>query len=265
MDNAGDGVPSWQWAHRLAVVASPCVALEPRGRPLPRSWWCIRSHFALRNSARGSAMRAGLTTSLGTWEEPSKRRHLANQIAALASNKSPALTPPSVCSQAAVSLAWLQRFVAENRIRERGLNSVQLVKQIINPRTSSDGCRFFECLFPERRSAECRFTDWMLRDPDLRGAVSQGRPFFFVSHTWSRPFAETLDMVVKHFEPERQKAWRRKDGQPLPPLAADEVFVWFDMFAVVSNDDSGAVQQWCACAQVPGLWSQGPANQIQRK
>lgn len=73
--------------------------------------------------------------------------------------------------------------------------------------------------------------------------LSHGRPFYFVSHAWSRPFWETLNMLVWHFAPEQQRVWRRRDGQAAPLLSPEDVYCWMDVFAIV-----GAVRaQLTAC------------------
>ncbi|GIM13817.1 hypothetical protein Vretimale_16879, partial [Volvox reticuliferus] len=136
------------------------------------------------------------------------------------SSTSALVRPAGHVSRCAVSLSWLLRFVQQHRVRERGLTAGELVDRFVRPPTAAKQCRFAELLLADP-------------DPRQRAAVSQGRPFFFVSHTWVRPFGETLDMLEHHFQPEQQRLWRRRpDGQPLPALAADEVFLWVDIFAI---------------------------------
>lgn len=120
-----------------------------------------------------------------------------------------------------MSLAWLKDFVKANpEITNDKLTTSQVVMKIVKPRTADH---------------ECRFTQLMLEDKGQAHAVSQGRPYYFVSHAWRCPFEETVSMVARHFHPRQQKLWRRRleDEQPLPPLDDTEVFVWFDIFAVV--------------------------------
>ena len=38
--------------------------------------------------------------------------------------------------------------------------------------------------------------------------MSDGRPIYFISHVWGRPFVETVEMVKLHFSPERQRGWK---------------------------------------------------------
>ncbi|GIL87932.1 hypothetical protein Vretimale_6273 [Volvox reticuliferus] len=113
-------------------------------------------------------------------------------------------------SRAAVSLSWLKHFIKTHRLDETRLTTAQLVQQLVKPPTAARQCRFTQLLLDN--------------DPSLQGSpqhqhhyhqqvVSQGRPFYFVSHAWSRPFAETLAMVARHFEPEQQRLWRRRGPQ----------------------------------------------------
>ncbi|GLC69953.1 hypothetical protein PLESTF_000903400, partial [Pleodorina starrii] len=120
---------------------------------------------------------------------------------------------PDHVSRAAVSLAWLRQFVAKHRVAERNLTTEELTKQVVMPLT---------------KDRQCRFTQLLLDDPDQAQYVSRGRPFYFISHAWSRPFMETLAMVECHFAPDNQEIWRRSaDGQQaLPVLDAANVFVW---------------------------------------
>ena len=70
------------------------------------------------------------------------------------------------------------------------------------------------------------------------GAVSQCRPFYFISHGWGRPFSELVEMITEHFSPGRQRAWRRGDmGEELPVLTPSEVFLWLDVFALNQHPD----------------------------
>ncbi|GLC46569.1 hypothetical protein PLESTB_001620200 [Pleodorina starrii] len=126
---------------------------------------------------------------------------------------------PDHVSRAAVSLVWLRQFVAKHRVAERNLTTEELTEQIVMPLT---------------KGGKCRLTQLLLDDPDQAQHVSQGRPFYFISHAWSRPFMETLAMVERHFAPDNQEIWRRSaDGQQaLPVLDAANVFMWFDMFAI---------------------------------
>jgi hypothetical protein len=137
--------------------------------------------------------------------------------------------------QAAVSLAWLKEFAKKHKVRERALTTGQIVDEVVKPLTNN---------------GKCRMTDLLLKGVEgTATSVSQGKPFYFISHAWSCPFAETLNMVTHHFAPEQQLQWRRGpkhrgDGaatsggnqpssQALPLLSDEEAFVWFDMFAIV--------------------------------
>ncbi|GFR47675.1 hypothetical protein Agub_g9420, partial [Astrephomene gubernaculifera] len=131
--------------------------------------------------------------------------------------------PERHISRAAVSLAFLKRFVEEHKLSERKLTTRQLVCDIIKPATAAADCRY-------------GYTEVMLQDAGQQAAVSQGKPFYFISHAWSRPCMETFDMVCHHFKPEQQRMWRRRDGQALPPLSDEEVFVWLDIFAINQHE-----------------------------
>ena len=71
---------------------------------------------------------------------------------------------------------------------------------------------------PSTEGRRCRYVD-LLVEEGLGGAVSSGRPFYFISHGWSRPFSELVNMCKRQFDKERQRAWRRG----LPPLHPSEV------------------------------------------
>lgn len=76
-----------------------------------------------------------------------------------------------------------------------GLTTEQVVEHIIKPATQAQSCRY---------------TTFLMLGPETsKQAVSQGRPFFFISHGWSRPFSELLVMLTRHFSPEQQSTWRR--------------------------------------------------------
>jgi hypothetical protein len=132
-------------------------------------------------------------------------------------------------AQAAVSLAWLKDLVRQHKLAESNMTTFELVMKLVKPATAARRCRYSELL---------------LGDPAQACHVSQGRPFYFVSHAWCRPFAETLGMVARHFEPEQQRLWKQQqqqeaagEGPPPPPalLQDSEVYLWFDMFAIVSK------------------------------
>ena len=69
---------------------------------------------------------------------------------------------------------------------------------------------------PATEGRHCRYVD-LLAEEGKGGAVSSGRPFYFISHGWDRPFSELVNMCKHHFEAERQRAWRR--GLPLLQLS----------------------------------------------
>ena len=71
---------------------------------------------------------------------------------------------------------------------------------------------------PSTEGPRCRYVD-LLVEEGKSGAVSSGRPFYFISHVWGRPFSELVVMCKQHFAEERQRAWRRG----LPPLHPSEV------------------------------------------
>ena len=106
-----------------------------------------------------------------------------------------------------MSLAWLEGFIKTNpRITNDKMTTKQVVMEIVEPSTRVD---------------KCRYTQLMLAD-GLAHAVSQGKPFFFISHTWGCPFEDTVNMVARHFHVSQQML-----------RVATEVFVWLDIFAVV--------------------------------
>ncbi|KAG1671285.1 hypothetical protein FOA52_010856 [Chlamydomonas sp. UWO 241] len=131
--------------------------------------------------------------------------------------------PPDHVSRQAVNLDWLlNTFLAQHpEVAAKKMSTQQVIDTIIKPATAARNCRY----------------------ADLVGApVSDGRPFYFVSHTWSRQFAETVGQLERRFRPEAQHVWRR--GQPLIPLG--DVFVWFDIFAINQHafeGDLGRLQE----------------------
>lgn len=81
--------------------------------------------------------------------------------------------------QCAVSLAWLTGpFLTEHpQIESRGskegaFTTGQVMQQIIQPATAAQRCRYIELLLQGgKKTAD---------------VVSQGRPFYFISHGWAR-------------------------------------------------------------------------------
>ena len=71
---------------------------------------------------------------------------------------------------------------------------------------------------PSTEGRRCGFADLLLEE-GKGGAVSSGRPFYFISHVWGRPFSELVVMCKQHFDKERQRGWRRG----LTPLPLSEV------------------------------------------
>ncbi|KAG1659926.1 hypothetical protein FOA52_015364 [Chlamydomonas sp. UWO 241] len=129
-----------------------------------------------------------------------------------------------------VSLDWLlNTFMAEHpELAAKKLPTQHVViDSIVKPAPAARHCRYV----------------------DLVGApVSDGRPFYFVSHTWSRVFAETVGQLEEHFTSEAQSIWRC--GQPVLPLT--DVFVWFDLFAINQHafeGDLGRLQEVVADAE----------------
>jgi hypothetical protein len=52
--------------------------------------------------------------------------------------------------------------------------------------------------------SSCRFVSKLMWGPHAApGSLSQGKPFYFISHGWSRPFSELVGMVQEHFRQER--------------------------------------------------------------
>ncbi|KAG1663281.1 hypothetical protein FOA52_006322 [Chlamydomonas sp. UWO 241] len=118
-------------------------------------------------------------------------------------------------SYCAVSLEWLMSdFLLENAdIISHNLTTRDVVQEVVKPmcKTTESYVQMMHRLAPE--------TD----------AVSRGASFYYVSHTWTRPFSELLVMLKEHFSPEIQAKWR-KPGEPI--LEWSEVYVWLDMFAM---------------------------------
>lgn len=68
------------------------------------------------------------------------------------------------------------------------------------------------------------------------GTQDVGPPHYFVSHAWSRPFKETVGMVMERLS-----------------TAADGTRVWFDFFAINQHDADGNERQQFAEA-IKGAW-----------
>ncbi|GIL83783.1 hypothetical protein Vretifemale_12537 [Volvox reticuliferus] len=122
-------------------------------------------------------------------------------------------------SMAAISLAWLRRFIEDNHVTLRRMTSNDIIQELILPHTAA---------------CQCRYTDMMMEDPKQAHHVSRGRRFYFVSHVWSRPFAETFEMLDHHFRPRMRLG---EHDEPMP--SEDEVFLWLDLFAVNQHNTRG--------------------------
>jgi hypothetical protein len=122
-------------------------------------------------------------------------------------------------SQCAVSLKWIEdSFLAEHpEILARGMTTGEVVSSIVQPETSEQRARYVARLMSGKDT------------------VSRGRSFFFISHGWSRPFSELIEMLRKHFSPEQQRVWRQ--GQPI--LTPAQVFIWLDIFAINQHPGEG--------------------------
>jgi hypothetical protein len=152
--------------------------------------------------------------------------------------------------QRAVSLKWLvEVFLPEHPEVEREDKSTnEVMLEIVRRETQADRCRYTDLLLrrDETKGAVSQVSwrtgaaregggtslgkDLLLeqnacqRAPPLLTVSPllcnhQGRAFFFLSHTWGRPFSELVGMVRTHFSPEHQRVWRR--GQK--PLELSEV------------------------------------------
>lgn len=89
-----------------------------------------------------------------------------------------------------------------------GLTTKQVVEWIVKPRTAQRKLRFVDML-------DCE-------------AADVGRPDYFISHAWSRPFAETVSMVLQHLA-----------------SAEDTARVWIDAFAINQHQtDAQELQQF---------------------
>ncbi len=137
--------------------------------------------------------------------------------------------------QFAVKFTWLLAFAEKYRLRERRWTPAQLVKEVVRPKTATGrtGCSYAELLVRTAPPGQ------------LQDTVSSGRPFFFVSHAWSQPLSDTLDMLARHFSPEQQRCWRHKGSQALPLLNISDIYCWFDIFAIVSAHSAADTPHPC--------------------
>ncbi|KAG1655308.1 hypothetical protein FOA52_007965 [Chlamydomonas sp. UWO 241] len=126
-------------------------------------------------------------------------------------------------SQCAVSLKWIEdSFLAQHpEILARNMTTGEVVTSIVQTETSEKRTRYVANL--------------MWGDNAAPAAVSHGRNFYFISHGWSRPFPELIEMLRKHFSPEQQRVWRQ--GQPI--LTPAQVFIWLDIFAINQHPGEG--------------------------
>ncbi len=108
-----------------------------------------------------------------------------------------------------MSLEWLvASFLQQHpQILDRQLTTAQVVFDVVKPATLQ---------------RQCRYTDLV----DMRGSLSSGKDFYFVSHGWARPFSELVQQLMQHFSPDQQLVWRR-GGDAVP---WSEVYVWLDVF-----------------------------------
>jgi hypothetical protein len=86
-----------------------------------------------------------------------------------------------------------------------GLTTKQVVEWIIKPSTADLGVRYADLLACEQEV---------------------GPPQYFVSHTWSRPFKETVGMVLSHLS-----------------SASDATRVWVDLFAINQHSPGGGTSE----------------------
>ncbi|KAG1675300.1 hypothetical protein FOA52_015974 [Chlamydomonas sp. UWO 241] len=122
-------------------------------------------------------------------------------------------------SYCAVRLDWLlSTFMGQHpEVSSQQMATGQVVQRIIKPATAAGRTRYVQMLAQS--------------EPDT---VSRGRPYFYVSQTWSQPFVDMIGQLRSHFSAEQQKVWRR--GKTA--MSSSQVFVWLDCFAV--NQHPGA-------------------------
>ncbi|KAG1663278.1 hypothetical protein FOA52_006319 [Chlamydomonas sp. UWO 241] len=140
-----------------------------------------------------------------------------NNIIGLATGATVTNRPIEHISYRAVSLKWLvTEFVQKYpEVVEEGLTGKEVVSNCIIPATAKYRDSYVELLRKEGGP----------KAPDI---ISRGRPFYYVSHSWGRPFSEMLVMLKEHFCSKRQAVWRK--GKPEVPWA--EVYIWIDVLAV---------------------------------
>ncbi|GLI60197.1 hypothetical protein VaNZ11_002267 [Volvox africanus] len=144
----------------------------------------------------------------------------------------------------AISLAGLREFVRQYKIKPT-MTTHQVVKSIVIPATlGRQNCALADLDLLRRHAlppmdslgaAAARKAAGQLppytRIPKRRLPTGMKRraPYYYVVHTWSRPFMEMVRMLEAHFE-----------GRP-----AEHTYVWLDVFAVpqVSSDHSGFLQE----------------------
>jgi len=117
-------------------------------------------------------------------------------------------------SYCAVSLEWLvEEFMPQHpQIVSKKMMTRDVVKSIVKPACTNES--YVQMLHRTRGS-----------DTDT---ISRGRPFFYLSHSWERPFTELVGMLQEHFSVEEQARWRRGEE----PLPWEEVYVWLDVLAM---------------------------------
>ncbi len=147
--------------------------------------------------------------------------------------------------QCAVSLEWLLRvFLTQHpQVAERRMTSSQVCAHACDlslhacpTKTASLHKVVTDIVIPATKTRTCRFVNFLIGQ-GLRSSVSSGRPFYFVSHCWSRPFLELVEMIREHFSEGRQRIWR-PHGEGV--LSESEIFCWIDIFAI--NQHPGSSQ-----------------------
>lgn len=116
---------------------------------------------------------------------------------------------PSEAQQAQAQLPG--SLVAPWPPHPQGLTTKQVVEWIVKPRTAAKKLRFVDVLDAEPEDV--------------------GRPDYFISHAWGRPFAETIGMVLQHLA-----------------SAEDSALVWLDCFAINQHQTSAEELQQFAVA-----------------
>ncbi|KAG1668517.1 hypothetical protein FOA52_012111 [Chlamydomonas sp. UWO 241] len=136
--------------------------------------------------------------------------------------------PADHISCRAINLEWLvcSFLDAHPDVEAKQMPTELVVKEIIKPETATQQFRYMD------RMRAAGGAD--------AAAVSAGRPMYYISHGWARPFMELVAMLTKHFSAEAQSVWRH--GQVV--LQPCEVFIWIDIFAMNQHCNlEGELQQ----------------------